>query len=266
MKVIALGMGMQSTALYLMSSMRLFERADVAIFSDPMAEHPDTYKIVDWLLKWEKECADAIPIHIVKKSIIKDILKGKNTKGKKMVSLPLYVDTKKKGGGIMRRQCTYDYKINPVQQKVRELYGLKPRQKMPMTEMWLGITIDEAQRMKDSMSPRTKNRYPFMELNMNRGDCMNFMRESNYPIPRKSSCIFCPYSPDTTWIDIKTNKPNVFNIATKIDKKIRNCMETRRENNPAYLHRSMKPLEEVVFKHEDQIDMFGNECEGHCGL
>ena len=81
MKVIALGMGMQSTALYLMSSMRQFERADVAIFSDPMAEHPDTYKLVDWLLKWEKECADAIPIHIVKKSIIKDILKGSNYSG-----------------------------------------------------------------------------------------------------------------------------------------------------------------------------------------
>ena len=49
MKVIALGMGMQSTALYLMSSMGQFERADHAIFSDPMAEHPDTYKLVDWL-------------------------------------------------------------------------------------------------------------------------------------------------------------------------------------------------------------------------
>ena len=70
MKVIALGMGMQSTALYLMSSMRQFERADVAIFSDPMSEHPETYKLVDWLLKWEKECADAIPIHIVKKIFI----------------------------------------------------------------------------------------------------------------------------------------------------------------------------------------------------
>ena len=51
MKVIALGMGMQSTVLYLMSSMGQFERADHAIFSDPMAEHPETYKLVDWLLK-----------------------------------------------------------------------------------------------------------------------------------------------------------------------------------------------------------------------
>ena len=255
---------MQSTALYLMSSMRQFERADVAIFSDPMAEHPDTYKLVDWLLQWSKECADAIPIHIVKKSIIKDILKGKNTTGQKMVALPLFVDTDK--GGMMRRQCTQDYKIEPVKQKVRELYGLKPRQRMPMTEMWLGITIDEAQRMKDSRNPRIKNRYPFMEMAMNRSDCMHFMRDNGFPIPRKSSCIFCPYSSDGTWADIKENNPKVFNIAVKIDKSVRNCMEIRKDNNPAYLHKSMKPLNEVIFKHEDQVDMFGNECEGHCGL
>ena len=49
MKVIALGMGMQSTALYLMSSRGQFERADHAIFSDPMSEHPETYKLTKWL-------------------------------------------------------------------------------------------------------------------------------------------------------------------------------------------------------------------------
>ena len=32
-----------------------------------------------------------------------------------------------------------------------------------------------------------------------------------------------------------------------------------------YLHKSLKPLDEVYLQ-EDQIDMFENECEGHCGL
>ena len=98
MKVIALGMGMQSTALYLMSSMGQFERADHAIFSDPMAEHPDTYKLVDWLLKWEKE-NDGIPIHIVKKNLYKDLMNGVNHRGKKFVSIPVYG-----GGKIIKRQ------------------------------------------------------------------------------------------------------------------------------------------------------------------
>ena len=85
-------MGMQSTALYLMSSMRQFERADHAIFSDPMAEHPETYKLVEWILKWEKE-NDGIPIHIVKKNLYQDLMDGVNHKGRKFVSIPAH------GGG-----------------------------------------------------------------------------------------------------------------------------------------------------------------------
>ena len=49
---------------------------------------------------------------------------------------------------MIQRQCTGQYKIQPVVKKVRELHGLKPRQRMPKTEMWLGITLDEIQRMK----------------------------------------------------------------------------------------------------------------------
>jgi len=36
-------------------------------------------------------------------------------------------------------------------------------------------------------------------------------------------------------------------------------------SEPVYLHQSLQPLEEVDFN-EDQIDLFDNECEGHCGL
>ena len=56
LKVISLGMGVQSTALYLMSSMGYkVPRADFAIFADPQAEHPKTYKILDWLLDWKEK-------------------------------------------------------------------------------------------------------------------------------------------------------------------------------------------------------------------
>ena len=39
-------------------------------------------------------------------------------------------------------------------------------------------------------------------------------------------------------------------------------------NEEAFIHRSLKPLDEVAFKVDDpnQIDMFGNECEGMCGV
>ena len=142
MKVLALGMGMQSTALYLMSSMGLFERADVAIFSDPMSEHPDTYKLVEWLLKWSKECADSIPIHIVKTDLKKDLLKPKYYPNKDVYfypSLPVYFNSKDGDDAMGMRTCTAKYKIEPVEKKVRELMGLKKGQRVRPYEVWLNL-------------------------------------------------------------------------------------------------------------------------------
>jgi hypothetical protein len=36
-----------------------------------------------------------------------------------------------------------------------------------------------------------------------------------------------------------------------------------------FMHRSLKPLEEVDFRNAEdfgQVNMFGNECEGMCGV
>ena len=52
MKIISLGLGVQSTAMYLMSSLGYIDRADYAIFADPGAELPDTYKLWDYLNDW----------------------------------------------------------------------------------------------------------------------------------------------------------------------------------------------------------------------
>jgi hypothetical protein len=259
MKVIALGMGMQSTALYMMSSLGDFERADVAIFSDPMAEHQKTYELLEWLLDWQKK-NDGIPIEVVSTNLYQDILNGVNKNGYPFVQIPAFGK-----GKMIKRQCTYDYKIEPVEKKVRELYGLKKHKRMPVTEMWLGITIDEAQRFKLSRKPRIVNRYPFLELMMNRGDCRAYMENNGFPIPIKSACVFCPFHSDAQWKDIKMNYPEEWKKCVEIDNAIRMTAFEGGMSEPVYLHQSLKPLEEVDLQ-EDQIDMFNDECEGHCGL
>ncbi len=54
LKIISLGMGVQSTALYLMSSLGYIERADYAIYADLKSEKPTTEKLVEYLLDWQK--------------------------------------------------------------------------------------------------------------------------------------------------------------------------------------------------------------------
>jgi hypothetical protein len=197
---------------------------------------------------------------VVSVNLYKDILNGVNKRGNKFVSIPAFGKDK-----IIKRQCTYDYKIEPVEKKVRELYGLKKRQKLPLTEMWLGITIDEAQRMKLSRKPRIINRYPFLEMMMNRGDCRAYMKKNGFPIPIKSACVFCPYHSDSQWKDIKQNYPKEWEKCLQVDKAIRNSAFKTGVNEKVFLHQSLLPLDEVDFN-ENQIDMFENECEGHCGL
>ena len=260
-------MGMQSTALYLMSSMRQFERADVAIFSDPMSEHPDTYKLVDWLLKWEKECADAIPIHIVKKDLMYDVINPMRVTPSgfnNYTSIPAYTKDKYGHKGMIQRHCTTKYKIEPLEKKVRELMGLKPRQRWKPCEMWLGITIDEAHRMKDNPNYNRTNRYPFIEMMMSRSDCMNYMKDNRFPIPVKSACVFCPYHSDKFWLELKKENGTAWKKSVEMDYKLRKRANVKLDSD-VYLHPSCKPLDQVDLK-ENQLDMFGNECEGYCGL
>ena len=267
MKVIALGMGMQSTALYLMSSMRHIERADVAIFSDPMSEHEETYKLADWLVRWSNECADAVPIHIVKKDLYNDIINSISVtkNGHNMyAAIPAFIKKDDGGVGIIMRQCTGHYKIEPLHKKVRELMGLKKGARLKPYELWLGITTDEIQRMKKNKNKKIHNRFPLIEMMMSRSDCMAFMKENGFPIPIKSACVFCPYRPDSDWSALKKENSDGWKKAIEVDKKIRKRKNISLKND-VYLHKSCKPLDEVDFT-ENQIDMFENECEGHCGL
>ena len=91
MKVISLGLGIQSTAMYMMSSMGLIDRADYAIFADPGAELPDTYKLWDSLSDWADK-NEGIPLIKRRKSLYDDIVKSKNSTGRRWASIPAFTE------------------------------------------------------------------------------------------------------------------------------------------------------------------------------
>jgi hypothetical protein len=258
MKILSLGLGIQSTAVYLMSSLGYLERVDHAVFADPDAELPDTYKLLEYILEWQK-LNNGIPIHVVKKSLYDDLLAQQNSTGERVASIPAFTGN---NTGMLRRQCTKEYKIDSVIKKIRELHGLKPRKRMPMTQVWLGISLDEIQRCKTSMLPRVEYYYPLVEERMTRGDCMRFLEERGFNNVPKSACVFCPYHSDRNWKDLQYNHPEEFKKAVKVDEAIRDS-SARGLDEPIYLHRSCKPLKDIEFA--DQQEMFMCE-EGFCGL
>lgn len=262
LKVISLGLGVQSTAVYLMSSMgHKLSRADYAIFADTGGEYKKTLKLLEWLLKW-KEHNNGIPIIVNRdKNLLNDIKKSykHNTR---VASIPAYPES----GGIIMRQCTYDYKISPVMKTIRKLHGLKPRQRMKPTEVWLGISTDEIERMKESGLYNIDYFYPLIYHSMSRTDCINFFKENNFPIPIKSGCVFCPYHNNKEWAKQKKYNYDEFKIAVDVDKMIRNNLIKKDKSDKLYISSQRKPLDEIDFE-DKQLPIFDDfDCEGHCGL
>nr|BAR28475.1 putative PAPS reductase [uncultured Mediterranean phage uvMED] len=263
--IISLGAGVQSSTMALKAACGEFPRPDCAIFADTGYEPKSVYNYLDYL----KDILP-YPVHIVSKGNIKDdMLKAKDTN--KFVVAPFFnkhTITNKKG--MIRRQCTNDYKIQPIRKKIRELCNIgfgKHFPKDQYVEQWIGISTDEVMRMKPARDKYIHNRHPLIEAKLSRQDCINWIKEKKLLLPEKSACICCPYRDDKGWLYMKENNPVEFNNAVEFDKKIRRINKDDKMEN--FTHKSCVPLDQVEFKKEDkskQIDMFNDECEGMCGV
>ena len=192
------------------------------------------------------------------------------------VDIPVYLKGRGgEGDGIGRRQCTDNYKIRPIRRKIREMQGLRPRQRVPAgttVELWLGMSTDEAIRMKTSRDRWITNRYPLMEKGMSRQDCADWWT-SRYdrPLepPATTDPCACPFQSRHRWVETKRRWPELFAEAVEIDARLRDGLAFAKE---PYLHALRMPLAEAVTLDEakmgedEQRDGFGNECEGHCGV
>lgn len=260
MIVQSMGMGVQSVTISAMACLGDLPMPDLAVFADPKWESKATYRYAVFFEKW---CADrGLPIITVSKGNIRADAVGSQNRS---ASLPLH--TMMNGTpGMLRRQCTNEYKIQPVVQAIRGWLKVAKGQRVKKSQaitLWLGISLDEVERMKESRLKWIKNAWPLIDKKMRRGDCIAYLKSKGIPIPAKSSCIGCPFHGNDYWRALKSDSPEEFESACKFDE----IMRTRKAavKSLVYLHPSMKPLREVDLT-QYQDDMFAEECEGHCGL
>ena len=228
---------------------------DAAIFADTGWEPKAVHQYLEWL-----ETELPFPVYRV---MHKDGLKAALLNNGRFASVPFFTSN----GGMGKRQCTFEYKISPIIKMVRKLLGFAPRKRIPKNAavMWIGISLDEAIRMKPSREQFITNRWPLIERRMTRYDCLEWMSKNNYPQPPKSSCLGCPYHSDRQWLEIKNGSPDEWRETVDIDNIIRQMV--KKMHSEQFMHRSLVPLDKVNFSHiEDQADLFGNECEGMCGV
>jgi 3'-phosphoadenosine 5'-phosphosulfate sulfotransferase (PAPS reductase)/FAD synthetase len=129
MKVLSLGAGVQSSTLALMAEKGEIDKPDCAIFADTQAEPKAVYEWLDWLQQQL-----SYPVHVISYGdLYQEMMEVAQGTGKyKFLNVPVFTITGRKGKkGLLKRQCTTHYKIRPINQKIRELLGLKKRQRVP---------------------------------------------------------------------------------------------------------------------------------------
>jgi hypothetical protein len=268
-KIISLGAGVQSTTLLLMAARGEFgeDFPRLAVFADTGWEPPHVYAHLDWL----EEEVGKYGIRIIRASsgnLREDFLDSLKGRRKRAASIPMYVMKEgAKREGMLWRQCTREYKIMTVRRAIRQALGYGPTGRVrEKIELWMGISTDEIQRVKPSQVKFIENKYPLIDRNISRDQCVEWMRSNGYPEPPKSACIGCPYHDDAYWLDMKENFPEDFADAVSFEKEARE--NSKNLAGKVYLHRSCVPLDQVQFKpgDKDRGEGFGNECEGMCGI
>ena len=267
-RVISLGAGVQSTVMALKAARgELGPMVDCAVFADTGWEPAAVYRHLDWL---EEELP--FPVYRVEAGHIKkDLEENLNTTGHRFASIPFFLINKDGSNGMARRQCTNEYKLKPIRRKVRELVGLKPRQRTPkglMVEMWIGISTDEMMRVKPNSDSWTTNRWPLIENDISRRECLTWFEENYDGRPLvKSACVGCPFHNNYEWRQIRDADPVEFEEACAVDDKLRSI--NGRFQGKRFLHADRIPLREVdlsTAEDKGQLNMFNNECEGMCGV
>lgn len=272
-RVISLGAGVQSSTMALMYMQHeLKPMPDCAIFADTGHEPAAVY---DWL-RWLEQRLPFPLYQVSKGDLWASATRVRRTRdGERtyiVTAIPAFTqDGISQGKG--QRHCTRDFKIKPINAKVRQLLGRKRVTKRHgvLAEMLIGISTDEHLRMKPNHNAWIESKWPLIEAGMSRADCLAWMARNEYPMPPRSACTFCPYRSDEQWLALT---PAEFDDACTKETELQAAYRLATElDSVPYLHSSRQPLRSVKLDPmtrrsmaADQMNLFNNECEGMCGV
>lgn len=168
MVVVSYGGGTNSTAM-LIGCWERGIHVDIILFSDTGGEKPHTYEHIEAMQAWLAE-KGMPPIIVVRKP---DLTLEQDCLNRKALPSVAY--------GF--KSCSDHFKIRP-QRKYLESIGVINPTKL------IGFDMDEPHRAQ----PIKGNRYPLIEWEWGRAECVEAIERVGLPLPGKSACFFCPSS------------------------------------------------------------------------
>lgn len=304
-RYVSLGAGVQSTVLALrvagpgrVADLRHeYGPVDACIFADTGWEPLSIYSHLDWLEK-ELEVPLVRVVQNPERSLRTAAWDAQNHDGMpNWCEMPLFVARPGARPGLMKRQCTTHYKVRPIRRWIRDQRALAAGSPFPAGErvdVMLGISADEAHRMKPAPEPWMRRRWPLVEHGLRRWDCMQWWAQHypERPPLARSACITCPYHSLDYWVRLRDTDPIGWDDACRFDAWLRADDSPYQTLDPTppgplYLHMDCLPLAEAVAARErapsrplfgggpagtpdraaptPEPDQMGNECEGYCG-
>jgi hypothetical protein len=246
--IISLGAGVQSSTMALMAAHgEITPMPKCAIFADTGYEPSEVYGYLEYL-----KPLLPFPVYNVQSSRFPNVVRENNHS-----QIPSFIV-----GGFGKRQCTSNWKIRPLQKKMRQIAGITAQRTNGIKVIgWQGISLDEIWRMKPSQDHWLEKRFPLIDARMRRYNCENWLTTHDYKIPHKSACVFCPYRSKSQWRQSKIKGGPEWDLICKVS--------TELAAHHEFLTPECKPIEQCDFStdedHGQQV-MFGNECEGMCGV
>lgn len=260
--ILSLGWGVQSWTLAAMAALGELPKPDFAVHSDTTFEMAHTYAFAEQWTPWLE--AHGIPVVTVRDTRATHILKKSSTSEGHYTLMPVFTLNNGERGQL-RRQCTSRWKIEPLHKWLGEELTRRGIAKAEgVVEQWLGISLDEWQRMKQSPVSWIENTYPLIDRRQTRDDCLRWLGSHNLPSPGKSACRQCPYRAPNWWKEMARQGGEDWDAAVAADEAL------RASGRPWFIHPARVPLAEAV-QDSGQARMFDDEVDpscdsGHCFL
>lgn len=243
MRVLSYSGGVQSTAILVMAAQGLYP-IDAAIHIDlGLAESPDTLQYVASVaLPYAVEAG--IDVRVEHVGAISDLLHNP--------AHPKPPFRARGSGGLMVRQCTNHWKIRPFRRALRRLLREKGQSlRRNAVEVVLGISFDEIDRVKPPDVQYYSHVYPLIDAKFTRDDCVRIISNAGLPVPDKSACWFCPFTPSDRVRNICARHTDIAVLASHLDAVI--SVARRKRGLPAL---------EIVPSQTEFLS--SSECTGYC--
>ena len=198
LRICSMGGGKHGTVMLL----KYGPEYDYCTFSDTLDEHPETYRDIEEYLKpYCKEIGlKWVTVYHKKKW---SVLDGAEANGQPERF-------------FWQRQCTTRHKIQPINRFLRSLPN-RPTYKNPAI-VDIGFTADESDRVGPPKPPKyVKKNYPLMYDGLTKADCIKIIKDKGWPLPVKSSCVFCPFAGWKNMRGLKHSDPARLNRLIQIE-------------------------------------------------